>query len=138
MQFNNPTSTERKYDNSTLEKINRPVAFAARLLLIPLVLACFALSPTAQAVSPAPDGGYPGGNTAEGQNALFSLTTGSFNTAVGFLSLRSNATGQLNTAIGAGTLLANTADENTATGAVSAFKQHHRQRQHGQWSVRAL
>jgi hypothetical protein len=41
------------------------------LLLIPLVFACFALSPTAQAVSPAPDGGYPGGNTAEGQNALF-------------------------------------------------------------------
>jgi len=50
------------------------------LLLIPLVFACFALSPTAQAVSPAPDGGYPGGNTAEGQNALFSLTTGTYNT----------------------------------------------------------
>ena len=31
-----------------------------------LVLACFALAPTAQAVVPAPDGGYPGGNTAEG------------------------------------------------------------------------
>ena len=57
-----------------------------------------------------PDGGYPGGNTAEGQNALFSLTTGGFNTGVGFLSLRSNTTGQLNTAIGAGTLLANTGD----------------------------
>src|SRR5438445_4306830 len=80
-------------------------------------LACFALSPGAQAVSPAPDGGYPGGNTAEGQSALFSLTTGGFNTSVGFLSLRSNTTGQLNTGIGAGTLLANTADKNTATGA---------------------
>ena len=33
-------------------------------------LACFAVSPTAQAVSPPPDGGYAGGNTAEGQNAL--------------------------------------------------------------------
>ena len=65
------------------------------LLLIPLVFACFALSPTAQAVSPAPDGGYPGGNTAEGKNALFSLTSGGFNTAVGFFSLRSNTTGQL-------------------------------------------
>jgi Chaperone of endosialidase len=86
-------------------------------LIIPLVLVCFALLPGVQAVVPAPDGGYPGGNTAEGQNALFSLTTGGFNAAVGFLSLRSNTTGQFNTAIGAGTLLANTADQNTATGA---------------------
>src|SRR5258707_13589546 len=54
------------------------------LLLIALVFACFALLSTAQAVSPAPDGGYPGGNTAEGQKALFSLTSGGFNTAVGF------------------------------------------------------
>src|SRR6266571_4755165 len=86
-------------------------------LLITLVLGCFALSPRAEAVSPAPDGGYPGGNTAEGQSALLSLTTGGFNTAVGFFSLRSDTTGQFNTAIGAGTLLANTADQNTATGA---------------------
>src|SRR5437879_1042725 len=59
------------------------------LLLIPLVLICFAVSREAQAVNPAPDGGYPAGNTAEGQNALLSLTTGGFNTAVGFLSLGS-------------------------------------------------
>ena len=38
-------------------------------------IACFALSPTAQAVTPAPDGGYPNENTAEGDDALFSLTT---------------------------------------------------------------
>jgi hypothetical protein len=44
------------------------------VFLVALMLACFGLSPTAQAVSPAPDGGYPGGNTAEGQNALFSRT----------------------------------------------------------------
>jgi len=43
------------------------------LFLIPLVLACFALSPRAQAVTPAPDGGYPGFNTAEGFNALLAL-----------------------------------------------------------------
>jgi hypothetical protein len=53
-----------------------------------------------QAVSPPPDGGYPRGNTAEGQNALFSLTTGTYNTAVGLFSLESNATGNFNTAIG--------------------------------------
>ncbi len=84
---------------------------------IPLMIACFALSPKAQAVVPPPDGGYPGGNTAEGQAALLSLTTGGFNTADGFLALRNNIAGQLNTAVGAGTLLANLADENTATGA---------------------
>jgi hypothetical protein len=72
-------------------------AFAA------LALACSALSPEAQAVSPPPDGGYPGGNTAAGQDALFSLTSGDFDTAIGYLSLRSNTTGQFNTAIGAGT-----------------------------------
>jgi hypothetical protein len=79
-------------------------------------LACFGLLPQAQAVTPAPDGGYPGANTAEGQNALLSLTTGHHNTAVGYLSLRSDATGSYNTSIGAGTLFANTGDENTATG----------------------
>ena len=85
-------------------------------LLIALALLGFALSPTAQAVVPAPDGGYPGGNTAEGQNALLNLTTGGYNTAVGFLSLQSDTTGQLNTGIGAGTLAFNAADNNTATG----------------------
>jgi len=96
--------------------INRsPLRFG--FLLIPLVLAVHAFSPKARAVVPAPDGGYPGGNTAEGQSALFSLTTGGYNTAVGFFALRGNTTGQFNTAIGAGTLLANTADQNTATGA---------------------
>jgi Chaperone of endosialidase len=88
-------------------------------ILVAFALGALALSPGAQAVSPPPDGGYAGGNTAEGQNALLNLTTGGFNTAVGFLSLRSNTTGAFNTAIGAGTLLANTADNNTATGAAA-------------------
>jgi hypothetical protein len=87
------------------------------LTTILLALGSFALSPIAQAVVPAPDGGYPGNNTAEGQNALLSLTSGTFNTAVGWFSLRSDTTGQFNTAFGAGTLLTNTAAENTATGA---------------------
>ena len=80
-------------------------------------LGFLALFQIAQAVVPAPDGGYPGGNTAEGQAALLSLTSGGFNTAVGFLSLRSNTEGQFNTATGAGTLFANTGNQNTATGA---------------------
>jgi hypothetical protein len=94
---------------------HRYVTFTAILL----VLGCagFPSAPKLFGVSPPPDGGYPGGNTAEGQNALFSLTTGGYNTAVGYLSLRSDTTNSFNTAIGAGTLLANTADENTAIGA---------------------
>jgi Chaperone of endosialidase len=82
-----------------------------------LAFACFGLFPNAQAVVPPPDGGYPGGNTAEGQNALLSLTSGQHNTAVGYLSLRANTTASFNTALGSGTLLSNTADANTATGA---------------------
>jgi hypothetical protein len=84
-------------------------------------LLCFGLFPIANAVSPPPDGGYPGGNTAEGQNALLSLTTGTYNTAVGLYSLLSNQEGLFNTGIGAGALLANTADENTANGAGALF-----------------
>jgi hypothetical protein len=85
-------------------------------VLAVFALACFALIHNALAVSPPPDGGYAGGNTAEGQKALFSRTTGGFNTAVGWLSLDSLTTGSYNTGVGAGTLLLNTGDENTATG----------------------
>jgi uncharacterized coiled-coil protein SlyX len=88
--------------------------------LITLLIVCFKLSQSAYAVTPAPDGGYPGGNTAEGQNALLNLDVeeGTFNTAVGFLSLSTNTNGDFNTALGAGALLSNAnATENTATGA---------------------
>jgi trimeric autotransporter adhesin len=87
------------------------------LMFLVLSLAYLRFASAAQAVAPAPDGGYPGGNTAEGQNALLSLTTGTFNTAVGFLSLSSNTTTSFNTAIGAAALLANSAEANTAIGA---------------------
>jgi hypothetical protein len=79
-------------------------------------LACFALCPVAQAVVPAPDGGYPGGNTAEGSNALFSLTTGVYNTALGLTALFHDTDGDFNTATGAGALFSNNGDRNTAHG----------------------
>src|SRR5205823_2589696 len=86
-------------------------------LLIPFVLASFALSPTARAVDPPPDGGYPNANTAEGEDALFSLTSGSDNTAVGFNALFSNTTGFGNTANGVNALFNNTTGNfNTANG----------------------
>jgi hypothetical protein len=75
--------------------------------------------PNAQAVNPPPDGGYPGGNTAEGQNALQSTTSGGFNSAVGYFSLFANTTGSFNTGVGAGALDLNTANNNTAIGAAA-------------------
>jgi uncharacterized coiled-coil protein SlyX len=87
-------------------------------LLVLFALGAFAVlpSPNAFGVSPPPDGGYPGGNTAEGQGALFSLTTGAYNTAVGFFSLRTNTDGSFNTAVGAGALLLNIGDQSTREG----------------------
>jgi len=58
-------------------------------VLFRIALVCFAVVQNTQAVSPAPDGGYSGGNTAEGQNSLLSLTSGSYNTGVGIYSLLS-------------------------------------------------
>jgi hypothetical protein len=81
-----------------------------------LAFACFGLFPNAQAVVPPPDGGYPGFNTAEGQNALLSLTSGVANTAVGWFSLESNTDGSFNTAVGGGTLLLNVGDQSTGEG----------------------
>jgi uncharacterized coiled-coil protein SlyX len=88
------------------------------LYLIPLIIAWFAFSPATQAqLSPPPDGGYPGNNTAEGTDALFSLTTGTNNTALGFDALYSNTTGDSNTATGSQALVSNTTGiRNTATG----------------------
>jgi hypothetical protein len=91
-------------------------------LLVPLALAWFALSPTARAVLPAPDGGYAGQNTAEGTDALFSLTTGIGNTASGFDALYHNTTGTANAAHGAYALYdISGGTDNTATGADALF-----------------
>lgn len=84
------------------------------------------LLPRAQTVSPAPDGGYPEGNTAEGQSALFSRTTGGLNTAVGFLSLRSDTTGNFNRAVGGSALLSSTGFGNTALGGLCLQPLTHR------------
>jgi Chaperone of endosialidase len=85
--------------------------------LVAFMLSCFGLSAKILAVVPAPDGGYPGNNTAEGTNALFSLTSGIDNTALGFEALFRNTTGDFNTAEGFGALFSNSSGtQNTATG----------------------
>jgi hypothetical protein len=89
-----------------------------------VALACFGLSPTGQAVTPPPDGGYPNQNTAEGTDALFSLTEsgGGNNTAMGFEALFSNTTGSANTGTGENALFSNTRGNfNTATGQLALF-----------------
>jgi hypothetical protein len=97
---------------------NRPLAVRRGFLLMMLALASFALSTAvrAQLPSPPPDGGYPNANTAEGDSALFSVTTGSGNTAIGFNALNSNTTGNNNTADGGSALGNNTTgSDNTAS-----------------------
>jgi len=99
----------------------RSLPLGRGFLLIPLILVCFAFLPQMQAapnVSPAPDGCYPGFNTAEGCNALKNVT-GAGNTGVGWYSLYVDTTGSYNTGLGGGTLVLNTADSNTATGAAA-------------------
>jgi hypothetical protein len=84
------------------------------------LLVAFRLVPSAHAVVPAPDGGYPGGNTAEGNNALFNLSRGIWNTALGSEALYSNTTGGSNTGTGFQALFNNTTgSQNTAYGAQS-------------------
>ena len=111
-------------------------------LLITITLLCFGLSPTAKALLPAPspDGGYPGGNTAEGNNALHDVntavginntavganalgdnTTGGYNVGIGSLALSSNTTGFQNTAIGTQALTNNNANFNLAIGFRALF-----------------
>jgi len=43
--------------------------------LTTIAVMCFVFLPLGRAVTPAPDGGYVGANTAEGTNALLSRTT---------------------------------------------------------------
>ena len=87
------------------------------VVLLALALGLFAIPPGAKAVTPPPDGGYPNGNTAEGEDALFSLTTGFDNVAIGYEALFNNTSGIENTGSGYRALYSNTTGtRNTATG----------------------
>ena len=126
------------------------------LAVVGVSLSCFtAFAPKVFGVTPPPDGGYPGKNTAEGQDALFSLTNGTSNTANGFAALKANTNGDRNTANGALALFTNvTGSENTATGYAALFfnrgsgntangiggapQQRNRNQQHSQWSRAAV
>src|SRR6476646_790607 len=89
------------------------------LTSIILTLSCFAFLPKTQALTPTPDGCYPGFTTAEGCNALSHLTSGAGNTGLGWYALFGTSTGNYNTGVGAGTLGLNNSDSNTAVGATA-------------------
>ena len=76
------------------------------------VLACFALLPQTRADDPVPPS-----NTADGQGALGSVTTGLYNSAFGFLSVLSLSDANFDTGVGAGALLVDNGGQNTAVGA---------------------
>src|SRR6266480_1352195 len=132
--MNRPTpfsSATLHHVQSLISRSSLPCSFPVVLL----VLGLFALSPAVRAVDPPPDGGYPKGNTAEGDQALnslmdgyvgntaigyqalFSTSAGAHNTGVGFQALFSNTTGSANTATGLAALRSNTTGtSNTAAG----------------------
>jgi hypothetical protein len=117
-QFNNPP---RKIEDSmTTTHLRKSIGRSSSrptLLLIPLVFACLMLSHSAQALSPTPDGLYPGANVAEGgSGALHDVTTGTNNTAIGAEALSSLTQGVQNTAVGAQALKNGDADHETAVG----------------------
>ena len=90
-----------------------------RSVLIALAFALSVLSPMSRAVDPAPVGGYPGENTALGEDALFTYDTSiqGENTACGHDSLYNLSTGIYNTAFGDDTLHDSTGgNNNTAVG----------------------
>ena len=122
--MNNPIQLTKTIPLVTTSNSPSPLrrGFLFTALSLALVYIALAPSPNAFGVSPAPDGGYPNGNTAEGDNALFSLTTGQNNTATGLDALFSNTTGDFNVANGATALQSNTTGTGNTANGVSALQ----------------
>src|SRR6266496_2117816 len=86
-------------------------------------LVCFGLCQQVRSATDTPDpgGSLPVSNTADGQGALLSLTTGLYNSAFGFLSVLSLSDANFDTGVGAGALLVDNGGQNTAVGAGALF-----------------
>ena len=90
-------------------------------LFLFVLLTYFVTTLGVEAVIPAPDGCYPNFTTAEGCDALNSVTTGSGNTAIGYRSLFLDSSASFNTGAGVGALALNNGDNNTALGTVASL-----------------
>ena len=110
-----------KTTTSTISNSINNSLLRCAFIITPFLLMCVATLPGARAVSPPPDGGYPGGNTAEGTDALLSLSSGTNNTAIGADALANNVSGNDNTAVGFQALLLATGNHNTAVGSEALF-----------------
>src|SRR6266481_2118847 len=85
-------------------------------------LVCFGLCQQVRSATDTPDpGSLPTSNTADGQGALGSLTTGFYNSAFGYLSVLSVSDASFDTGVGAGALLVDNGGTNTAVGAGALF-----------------
>src|SRR5438874_9994493 len=105
-------------------KMTSTIAHPALAVILAAATYLAILSAAQAALNPPPDGGYPGFNTAEGQNALKNLTSGIGNTGLGWYSLFAVGGGSYNTGIGAGALILNTGDQNTAIGVEALLSNH--------------
>ncbi len=107
---------------TTIPPVRKPVNPVSAGFLIPLVLVCFGLAPTVQAVGPDTEGAIAGSNNGEGIGVLVSRTTGVWNTGTGFQALNQLTGGNQNTATGLRALNSDTnGGFNTATGVYSLF-----------------
>jgi hypothetical protein len=131
------------YLNASVRNLVNCASWARGSILVSMLSICFALSPVAQATPEegpaaprapqkaptapeilerapaAPLIALPGFNTADGDQALFNVTTGTGNSAFGWRALSSNTDASFNTGVGAGALVLNNGDSNTAVGAVA-------------------
>src|ERR1041385_5887724 len=91
--------------NRLLNATNRMTTTNSVRCLTPILsaVACLTMLPVASALTPLPDGGYPGQNTAEGEAALNNLNTAAAmdNTGVGYHALGTITDADNNTAVGA-------------------------------------
>ena len=93
---------------------SRTIIFTAVLS----ALVCFGLCQQVQSATDTPDpGSVPLSNTADGQLALASITSGIYNSAFGFYAALSLSDANFDTAVGAGALLLDNGGTNTAVGA---------------------
>jgi Chaperone of endosialidase len=103
-------------ENNTMKTITNII----QTTIATFAFACLVCLPQLQAAPQkgpvAPETALAGFNTADGDHALFNITTGVANAAFGWYSLFSNTDGSFNTAVGAGTLLFNVGDQSTSAG----------------------